>query len=318
MGSTTAISVAKAFDDRGRRTSHYNIFRFNRHKIIGTDILPENEIAGSSFCHRCYRVSPASNYEQYCSDINDIVFKEKIDVIIPCSDIEAEVMAGQYISDCYVCVPSTKAAVITCNDKLETYRFFNKLNIPTPRTLPTDNGGKHNSLTLDFPYIVKPRRGVSSRGVYTILNSKERCLIKRIEKPIIQEKLYGEEFTVDVLCDGKRMIACVPRWRIETKDGKSMKAITFRDDRLTEYCKEIVEHLEIKGICCIQGFYTKALTYVLTEINCRPSATLVLTTEAGINMPKLILKLAAGETLEPITDFKIVKIVRYLSEDFYD
>ena len=70
-------------------------------------------------------------------------------------------------------------------------------------------------------------------------------------------------------------------------------------------------------MCCIQGF-SNEYEFIFTEINCRPSATLILTTESGINMPELVLQLAKGEQLNPIENFRLVRIIRYLSEGFYD
>ena len=230
MGSTTAISVAKAFDNEGRIFFNYDILKVDRNKVIGSDILPKNEVVGSKFCHVFYQVPPVEDYINYWIRIQEIINKEEIDVIIPCSDEEAEFFAGKKSIGCYVCAPKYKSSAIICNDKIKTFKFFKEIKIPTPETYEA----KENYLKLPFPYIAKPRRGVGSKGFYVIKNLEDITLIERIEDPILQEKLLGREFTCDVLCDGKQMIACVPRWREETRDGKSWKASIFKNKKLTK------------------------------------------------------------------------------------
>ena len=67
------------------------------------------------------------------------------------------------------------------------------------------------------------RKGVSSRNLYEINNFKENVLIKRIENPILQEKGFGEEYTIDIFGDGEKLICAIPRKRIETRSGISYK-----------------------------------------------------------------------------------------------
>ncbi|MGD0995606.1 MAG: ATP-grasp domain-containing protein [Candidatus Bathyarchaeia archaeon] len=309
-GSTTAISVMKGL----RKQREFEVF------IVGTDTNERTDIAGSNFCDKFYTVAQATAEKKYLKTLEDLIKSELIDLLIPIVDNELEVIArNRYIIErATFLLLSSYDTISTCYDKFKTYEFFNNSNIPTVKTILVDQNCDIESLVQDitFPIILKPRMGVSSRDVYEIKNKDELFLLKRVKNPIIQEMAKGQEYTIDIFYDGKKIISAVPRKRIETRAGISYKGQTEKDETLINYACQIAEKLNIKGPANIQCFKNgDEIRFI--EINPRFSGSLPLTIEAGVNMPLFTLKMAVGEELEPVEDFKIVKMCRYWEEIFY-
>ena len=314
VGSTTAISVIKGL----RGQDEYEVF------IVGTDINDGHTIAGAQFCDKFFKVPPASKERKYIKKLMDIIKSESVDLVIPIVDIELEVISrNKEILEKYATVlVSPYETVLISNDKYKTYKFFLEHNIPTPKTILVKSSIPREILAeiykagMSFPVITKPRKGVSSRGVWEIYSEDEIFLINRVKDPIIQEKIFGQEYTIDVFSDGKKAIAVVPRKRIETRAGISYKGETEYDESLISLAKKIVKKLEIFGPANIQIIKNEKEIKVI-EINPRFSGSLPLTIAAGVNTPLLAVKLAMGETLNPIDKFKKVRMCRYWEEVFF-
>lgn len=312
LGSTTALSVIKGL----RQQKEFSVF------IIGVDINEFDNIAGSHFCDKYMKVPLATDVDEFIHVLLEIVSSENVDLLIPIVDIELEIIAAHRelfeASTDLLLAPTD--AILTCNDKLRTYEFFALEGIPTLKTaLPDDVNNIQESLKnsqIDFPFIAKPRAGVSSRHVYEIRSKEEFGLIKRIHDPIIQQKGFGMEYTIDTFSDGERLVSAVPRKRIETRSGISYKGETEQNGALTEYAAMISDKLRIKGPANIQCFKNDDEIRFF-EINPRFSGSLPLTIAAGVNPPLLALRLCAGQELDPVNDFKIVKMCRYWEEIFY-
>ena len=312
VGSTTAISVIKGL----KKQTKYII------KIIGTDIFGEYNIAGSKFCDKFFVVPLAIDESEYISELSKIVKSESIDIIIPIVDIELEVIAKNIktFSNTFVLL-SSYDTVMKCNDKLKTYEFFNQLKIPTLKTLfledLDDMNNEISNSGIKYPFIAKPRKGVSSRNVYEIKNLSENVLIRRIDDPIIQEKGYGEEYTIDLFGDGEKLISAVPRKRIETRSGISYKGKTVKNRKLIKVSEKIYDELKFIGPANLQCFISDNKVKFF-DINPRYSGSLPLTISAGINTVLFGLQLGIGQKLEPFNDFNEITMCRYWEEIFYD
>lgn len=313
VGSTTALSVIKGL----RKQNEFDVF------IVGTDINEKDNIAGSYFCDKFFKVPLAIEEEKYVDTLIDIINLEAIDLLIPIVDIELEVIARNkdIFEKSTFLLLSSYNTIMTCNDKIRTFEFFNKIGIPTIKTILVNDFNNIKELLaymdIKYPIIVKPRKGVSSRDIYKIHNEEELLLIKRVKDPVVQEMLFGQEYTIDVFCDGKKLISAIPRKRIEMRAGISYKGQTEKDMELINYVKRIVEGLKIKGPANIQCFKDNNNIRFI-EINPRYSGSLPLTIAAGINTPLFALKMVNKEELKTINNFKIVRMCRYWKEVFYD
>src|SRR5690606_27437862 len=107
-------------------------------------------------------------------------------------------------------------------DKMETFNFIQNIGLNTPKTYTTLHEAKIalNDKSLKFPLVIKPRWGSASIGVDFIESEEELDLAFvlqqiKLKKSIlnttsqndferailIQEKLIGREFGMDILND---------------------------------------------------------------------------------------------------------------------
>ena len=72
---------------------------------------------------------------------------------------------------------------------------------------------------------------------------------------IAQSRLSGREFTADALVDRDgRLLTCVPRWRVETKAGISVKGSTFESEEVTQLVADALAAVGLTGPANVQGF----------------------------------------------------------------
>ena len=142
-------------------------------------------------------------------------------------------------------------------------------------------------------------KGVSSKDVFHVNSPDELAsALARVDEPLVQEMLKGQEYTIDVFCDQSgRALASVPRMRLETRSGISYRGVTIRDEELIEAGLRIAGELGIIGHCNIQCFKDGKAAARFFEVNPRFSGSLPLTIRAGLNSPLLTVMLSLGKTI---------------------
>jgi len=283
-------------------------------RIIGIDADPLS--AGFKFVHSSF-VIPYANDQKFIPELIKICKKEGITVLIP--TVDEELLPISKASQLFLEV-GTKVAVsdpqtieIT-NDKWLLYQKLLSAGIPVPHSwLPESLEG------MNFPVIVKPRRGRGSRDIYICQDNDDLLYaLKKCKNPIIQEFLPGNEYTIDVLADlNGHLIVAVPRRRIEVKGGVSWKGKTEHNLELEELSKKIVEILKLRGPACIQARFDKNNKPKIFEINARIGGTTILTVKAGVNIPYLTVKLFLGKKIPSRLTFSEKFIVRYFEETYF-
>ena len=114
------------------------ITKFNNY-VVGTDI--NKNITSKKFVDKFY-ITPKGNDNRYIKEMIRIVKKEKIDLIIPCSDEEALSLAKNKkkfnMINCMIAIDDYKKIRIFA-DKLKTYQFLKKAKIMTPKYYSSNN-----------------------------------------------------------------------------------------------------------------------------------------------------------------------------------
>jgi len=131
---------------------------------------------------------------------------------------------------------------------------------------------------------------------------------------IIQEFVHGQEVNVTALGDGKGTLigAVAMRKTYITDKGKAWAGISIKDDNLMDMTKRVVESSHWKGGLELEIIKTSNNDYYLLEINPRFPAWVYLAVGCGQNHPEALMKMAAGETVEPFGDYDSGKMfVRY-------
>jgi carbamoyl-phosphate synthase large subunit len=177
--------------------------------------------------------------------------------------------------------------------KLRCAEYLRARRLPFLPTVRYTAGGE---VPFDFPMILKPEQGVSSRGVYQVNDADElRVLARRVDRPILQPYIEGDEFTIDVLCNRRSgLISAVPRKRIETKAGLCTKGATVEDADLLAAAAEIAPALQLVGPANLQCRRDTQGALHFFEVNPRFGSASPITKAAGVNQPLVLLKLTLG------------------------
>jgi carbamoyl-phosphate synthase large subunit len=171
------------------------------------------------------------------------------------------------------------AAVDLCCDKVAFAERMDAAGVRHPATAATPR----DVADVPGPWIVKPREGRGSRGLQ-LLDSRPAVLAAMAGDAdlIAQTRLTGREFTADALVarDGQ-LLTVVPRWRVETKAGISVKGLTFESEAVTDLVAGALAAVGLTGPANVQGFVADDGTATVMEINPRFSGGLPLTLAAG-------------------------------------
>ncbi|TYC85957.1 ATP-grasp domain-containing protein [Acetobacterium wieringae] len=211
--------------------------------------------------------------------IEEILEKEKINLVMPTVNeglltwsMNKKTYKEKYNTDISI---SDEGVIDICIDKWKTFEFFKHIGIPTPET----------SLEMKYEFL-KPRVGRGSAGIFF----KNQIDIKRFNMAgyISQEIVEGDEYTIDVLCDfDSNPIYIIPRKRLETESGVSVKGVTVFDEEIINYTKIIVDALKPIGIINIQCFKNeKDIKFI--EINPRLAGGSTLSFASSDNWFKAI------------------------------
>ncbi|MCK3683655.1 ATP-grasp domain-containing protein [Maribellus sp. YY47] len=298
-------------------------------RIIG--LVYENLEPGiymEGLCDRIFQIPyPSSGSDELIERIEAIHSSEKIDVLIPNFDAELfsfmkneERLANQGI---HTFLPGLKQFQEREKDKLE--EFGKKYGVKVPGSLNMGSLSQISDLEakFDYPVMIKGQ----FYDAYVAQNDEQvKQFFHKISAkwgfPVIaQEFVNGTEVNVIALGDGKgNTVAAVPmRKQYITDKGKAWGGITLADDKMMELTRNLIQKTKWRGGMELELIKTNKSEYYLIEINPRIPAWVYLAVGAGQNIPEALVKLALGQKVEPMTEYKIGKMfVRYSYDAIVD
>lgn len=124
---------------------------------------------------------------------------------------------------------------------------------------------------------------------------------------IAQDHTPGDEIDVVAVGDGEGgMVGAVPmRKRLLTDKGKGWAGIAIHDDTIDEVCRRYFSATRWRGPCEIEMVRGSNGSLHLLEINPRFPAWCYMSAGAGMNLPAAVARLAAGERVEPMTEYRV-------------
>lgn len=271
--------------------------RFNSEwRLVGCDYF-QNTV-GSFWCDKNYvlpDILQSGMYIKWKNKIFNIVEENEIKIIYIGVDFELLLFEElkQEIEERYKCivVVSSKKTLEIGNDKYKTFQFLrdNKLNYAS--TFLIEDQEKE---VLEYPYILKPRVGARSKGVYVISSEEElHEKSKEVSAGIVQE-LIGtseQEYTCGVICLEGKMISSIALKRT-LKEGNTFIA-EYRKNypvQIYDYLSAISNKLQIFGSCNFQLRLNEGQEPVLFEINPRFSGTTYIRSLFGYNEVEYITR----------------------------
>jgi carbamoyl-phosphate synthase large subunit len=268
-------------------------------------------------------IVPRIDEDDYVDTLLAICNDYQIGLLIPALEPELLLLAtnrARFLAVGTVPLVSDPEIIATCCDKLATYNFLSKCGLLTPRTFDSLAVARTALSRGDiaFPLVVKPRWGVSSIGMHCPDDDDELELFYSVTKKqiehgflaelsttdsqrnvLIQERLVGEEYGMDVVNDLNGNYVCTfIRRKIRMRAGQTDQSVTVRDDRLEMIGQTIGEKLRQIGLLDCDAFITKHGCYVI-DMNPRIGGGYPFSHIAGANLPAALIAWASCQQADP-------------------
>lgn len=194
-------------------------------------------------------------------------------------------------------------------DKIKADGYFRRLNVPVPALGDLTTG--------PFPIIAKPSCGSASKGLVILRNMEDARSLNKDLAYIFQEYIEdSEEFSVDCYITAQgRVVAAVPRKRLETSSGEVTRTVTVEDHEVIRVSDMVLSVLGLTGPVTLQFIRDlQSGRLMLMEVNPRMGGGVVCSVHSGANIPEMIIKEWAGIELIPARWTPGVEIARYFDE----
>ena len=292
--------------------------------VVGVDT--NNTAVGKQFVDKFY-VVPNGDDPFYIEKIIEIVRKDEINLIIPCSDEEARALSKskKLFLDikCYIASVDFETINIL-SDKIKTYEILKLNRIEVPKYFKIDNKielkTKINEFVLNKEsFVIKPSLSRGGRNVVIVspdnLEKKYKKLgrekevsvssflrnefdqFEKLYPLVIMEKLSKPVFDLDLLCWNGYLKRFVLRRRInETHPNEGHEILI--DKKIEKLANSLSQIFNLSWLYDCDLMIDKNNNYQILEINPRPSGSAIVSMIAGYNFYDDIYDLMYGNDLQ--------------------
>ncbi|MDR7208964.1 ATP-grasp domain-containing protein [Flavobacterium piscis] len=288
--------------------------------------------------------SPLIYDNEYEMFLLNYCVENKINVVISLFDIELPVLSrlkDKFASSAITIIVADTWFTDIANDKWKTYLFLKENNF---EVLPTyqnqfDFLDAFDKGLIDFPVYIKPRWGMGSISVFKADNMVElNFYYEKVKKEIqntylkyesdkdtdnsilIQTALKGEEYGLDVINDLNGNYCCtIVKKKLMMRSGETDSAITVNEPVLEAIGKKLAVLSKHPANMDVDVFFDGTTPSVL-EFNPRFGGGYPFSHQAGVNLPKAIIKWYLNEKIEkellkPKIGIKSMKGISIITEE---
>lgn len=276
---------------------------------------------------------PKGSESTYIPALIKIIEEEDVDIVIPGSDEEVTALSKnkEAFRSHNVKIPvSEYGAVKIADNKYLTAKKARESGVPSPDSYLLRDISDVDDLDCGFPLVLKPTYGRGSKGVKYIYNKKElKSAFKRLDRDhdsaiMAQEMIPGGEGSIHLFATifdkDQNMRTTFMSRSLRTKypnGGPGLVGEPIHDEELKNNAQKLLKS--------INGWYgpvnvefkrdNRDDTLKLLEINPRYWGYSYLSTAAGINFPYIIVKLAMGEPVEDVHNYRTDIVTMRSNED---
>ncbi len=275
-------------------------------------------LAPAQYAAHARAAVPLIDDPDYVPALQSLCEEHGVGAVLPLTDLDIEIL-GRALEERRLpaFVPSAEVARATY-DKYETHLLLGRLGLPSPPTVLADG----DLDALAYPVMIKPRRGSGARSIHLAHDpAQARFFVAYVEEPtMVQRAMNGPELSIDCLGDRDgRCLNAIPRTMLESRGGESIKGQVVADGELVELGRRVMEALRVAGPATIQVFRDPDVGVGITDVNTRFGGAFPAPAYAalpGRSYPELIVRLAAGEHVEPhVGEFTAgITFTRYYSQ----
>ena len=284
-------------------------------QLTSTIVADPAPLAPAQYAAHVRTAVPLIADPDYVPALKRLCEQHGVGVVLPLTDLDIDVLAlAREQGRLPAMGPSSEVARATY-DKYETHLLLERLELPSPPTVLPEQ----DLDALEYPVMVKPRRGSGARSIHLAHDATQaRFFIDYVPEPtMVQRAMNGPEISIDCLGDRDgRCLNAIPRTMLESRGGESIKGEVIRDEQMIELGRATMEALGVYGPATIQVFRDPDIGLGITDVNTRFGGAFpapVYAALPGRTYPELIVRMAAGETIEPhVGDFNAgITFTRY-------
>jgi carbamoyl-phosphate synthase large subunit len=260
-----------------------------------------NPLAPAQYAAQVRASAPPIHDPEYVPALRRLCETHGVGAVLPLTDLDIEVLAlARERGELPALVPSSEVARATY-DKYEAHLLLERLGLPSPPTARAEA----DLDSLRYPVMVKPRQGSGARSIHLAHTpAQARFFIDYVDEPtMVQRAMGGPELSIDCLGDTRgRCLNAIPRTMLESRGGESIKGTVIDAPELVALGRTAMEALRVRGPATIQVFRDPELGVRITDVNTRFGGAFpapALAALPGRTYPELIVRLAAGDRLEP-------------------
>ena len=272
-------------------------------------------LAPAQYAAHARAAVPLIDDPDYVPALQRLCTEHGIGAVLPLTDLDIEILARALEEQRLpALIPSAQVARATY-DKYEAHLLLERHGLPSPPTaLPREDLD-----ALDYPVMIKPRRGSGARSIYLAHDARQaRFFVDYVQEApsvarpkgspapepvMLQRAMGGDELSIDCLGDREgRCLNAIPRTMLESRGGESIKGQVVRDEELIELGVRVMEALQVAGPATIQVFRDPEIGLAITDVNTRFGGAFPAPAYAalpGRSYPELIVRMAGGEHVEP-------------------
>lgn len=307
-----------------------------------------NPVASGRFLSENFVELPQAESDEFIPFMLQFCKANDIEVIFPLVTRELFKLAEckeEFLSQNIKIIVSDYNSLSVANDKGKLYKHLIQQQIAVPEFAVVSTLESLEKAVYDLGYpqksvCIKPTVSNGSRGVrilqedidefdllfhhkptnlYSTLDKMKDILSgKAFPELLVSEYLPGHEFTIDTIVKEGKAKLLLPRIRSKMNGGISVQGTFLKHDLIIDYCKQIIQSLNLSGPIGLQVKGNVSGDYRILEINPRIQGTSVAALGIGINLPVLAM-------MQEYTDISFDRIpiqwgksfVRYYEEVFY-
>jgi carbamoyl-phosphate synthase large subunit len=284
-------------------------------RLTRTIVADPSPLAPAQYAAQVRVAVPRMDDPEYVPALARLCAEHGVGAVLPLTDLDIEILARAREDGLLpALVPSAEVARRTF-DKYEAHMLLSEHGLPSPPTALPEDGLD----ALDYPVVVKPRRGSGARSIHLAHDAVQaRFFVDYVqdapaaqrpqsapagEPVMVQRAMGGPELSIDCLGDRDgRCLNAIPRTMLESRGGESIKGEVIHDRELIDLGARAMQALRVRGPATIQVFRDPDVGIAITDVNTRFGGAFPAPAYAalpGRTYPELIVAMAAGETVAP-------------------
>ena len=262
---------------------------------------------------------PAKNEAGFIDDVVRILSAEKYHLVMPVGfkSYKACARHQDLIKKYTSLIITSNENIELASDKRRTNEFAEKLGVPVPKTFVPVSIEEVEKLQLSFPCVVKAPFE-SGKNVVEYANNRGELIstfkamctknnFKAPDLPIVQEYIVGGGYGFFAYYDNGVCKRSFSHHRIReypVTGGASVCAESFRDPKLSEYGRKMLDALKWNGVAMVEfKKYNNDGVYKLMEINPKFWGSLELALQSGVEFDEMLIEKAAGNDIAVSDEF---------------